>query len=161
MTPSADGYIAKVLHRFGMTPGHFSASTAIYVPPRYGDPLQTHTTDNSPLLDPAAIKTLQEQVGCLLYYARIIDSTIVPAVTHFSSRQGSPTVAVAAAMTRLLQYCARYPNNTLMYHACPMQHHIHSNASYLRKKAAPATDRAFGREGYDASERIWSCIGHA
>ena len=39
-------------------------------------------------------------------------------------------------MTRLLQYCARYPDNKLVFHACPMTLEIHSDASYLSRPHA-------------------------
>ena len=130
---SMPGYIAKVLRRFNVSSSPTAASPAVYTPPHYGQPLQTPTTDTTALLDPPAVKLLQEQVGCLLYYARSVDSTILPAVTHISSRQASPTLAVAAAMTRLLRYCARYPDNQLVFHAGSMQLSIHSDASYLSR----------------------------
>ena len=130
---SMPGYIDKVLRRFSIPPHLTSASPAVCIPPRYGDPLQTPTEDTSAPLTPAAVKVLQEQVGCLLYYARGIDCTILPAVTHISSRQASPIVAVADAMTRLLSYCARYPNHHLVFHACSMQLEIQSDASYLSR----------------------------
>ena len=130
------GYIDKVLTRFNIPRNSTAASPAVYIPPAYGAPLQTPTTDTTAPLDAAAIKTLQEQVGCLLYYARGIDSTILPAVTHISSLQSAPTQAVASAMHRLLRYCARYPDNCLVYHACPMTLQIQSDASYLSRPHA-------------------------
>ena len=72
--------------------------------------------DKTQPLDAAAIKTLQEQVGCLHYYARGVDCTNLPAVTNISSRQAHPTQTVAAAMTRLPHYCARYSDNQFVYH---------------------------------------------
>lgn len=114
---SMPGYIDKVLTRFNITPNSTAASPAVYIPPAYGAPLHEPPTDTTAPLDTAAIKTLQEQVGCLLYYARGIDSSILPAVTHISSLQSAPTQAVAAAMDRLLRNCARYPDNCLVYHA--------------------------------------------
>ena len=115
------GYIAKVLQRFSPILTSSAASPAIYLPPSYGSPDQTVTSDRSPLLTPAEIKTLLEQVGCLLYYARGVDATILPAVNHIASLQSTPTTAVRDAMTRLLQYCARYPNNALVFTACEMR----------------------------------------
>jgi Reverse transcriptase (RNA-dependent DNA polymerase) len=136
VTLSMPGYIAKVLKRFNIPATASAASPAVYTPPSYGAPLQEPTVDKTQLLNAAAIKTLQEQVGCLLYYARGVDCTILPAVTNISSRQAHPTQAVAAAMTRLLHYCARYPDNQLVYHACPMQLEIQSDASYLTRPHA-------------------------
>ena len=95
------GYIAKVLRRFNIPSTARASTPAIYLPPSYGNPTQTPSVDSTATLSPAAVKTLQEQVGCLLYYARSVDPTILPAVTTIS----------LSPMTRLLHYCAQYPNN--------------------------------------------------
>ena len=81
-------------------------------------------------------KKLQEQVGCLLYYAREVDATILPAVNHIASLQSQPTIMVAAATERLLQYCARFPNNALVFTTCDMRLLIQSDASYLSRPKA-------------------------
>ena len=133
---SMPGYITKILKRFNVSPTASAASPAVYTPPTYGAPNQAPTSDTSAPLDANAVKILQAQVGSLLYYARGVDCTILPAVTHISSRQAEPTQAVADAMTRLLHYCARYPDNCLVYHACPMTLTIQSDASYLSRPHA-------------------------
>ena len=130
---SMPGYIAKVLQRFAPHLTTTAASPATYIAPNYGRPNQTPRLDTSSPLSTTAIKTLQEQVGCLLYYARGVDSTILPAVTHIASLESHPTLAIAAAMTRLLSYCARYPSNTLVFRACDMRLFIQSDASYLSR----------------------------
>ena len=78
------GYIDKVLQRFAPHLSIGDASPAVYIPPKYGNPTQTPTSDTSPSLSLLEIKTLQEQVGCLLYYARGVDATILPAVNHIA-----------------------------------------------------------------------------
>ena len=103
------GYINKVLQRFAPTLENGAPSPAIYLPPAYNSTDHTVKFDSFTPLPPSEIKTLQEQVGCLLYYARGIDATILPAVNHIASLQSTPTIAVKAAMTRLLRYCSRYP----------------------------------------------------
>ena len=74
------GYIDKVLQRFAPHLRLGAASPAIYTPPNYGTPTQTPTSDTSPTLSMMDAKKLQEQVGCLLYYGRGVDATILPAV---------------------------------------------------------------------------------
>ena len=133
---SMPGYISKVLQRFNISPTNRASTPAVYMPPSYGNPSQKPPSDATAPLSPTAVKTLQEQVGCLLYYARSVDSTILPAVTTISSLQSRPTVAVAAAMTRLLRYCAQYPNNNLVFHDCDMRLVIESDASYLSRPNA-------------------------
>ena len=110
--------------------GLTAASPAIYIPPSYSSTTQTLNSDNASLLPPSAIKTLQEQVSCLLYYARGVDATILPAVNHIASIQSQPTV-----MDRLLQYCARFPNNALVFTACGMRLFLQSDSCLSRPKA--------------------------
>ena len=97
------GYIDKVLQRFAPTLENGASSPAIYLPPAYNSTDHSVKFDSSALLPPSEVKTLQEQVGRLLYYARGVDATILPAVNHIASLQSTPTRAVKAAMTRLLQ----------------------------------------------------------
>ena len=130
------GYISKVLERFAPHLCLGAASPAVYIPPSYGAPTQTVTSDTSSVLPQSAIKRHQEQVGCLLHYARGADATILPAVNHIASLQSQPTVMVAAAMDRLLQYCARFPDNALVFTAYDMRLFIQSDASYLSRPKA-------------------------
>ena len=57
-------------------------------------------------LRPLSGKTrIQAIVGPLLFYARGVDPTILPAVNMVASLQASPTQHVAAAALRVLRYC--------------------------------------------------------
>ena len=125
------GYIDKVLQRFAPSITAGANSPAIYIPPDYGVGQQTPSVDTSAPLTLSETTTLQELVGSLLFYARGVDVTILPAVTHLSSLQAHPTQNVLQAAQRLLAYCARYPSNALCYNACDMVLHIQSDASYL------------------------------
>lgn len=136
VTLSMPGYISKALQRFAPSGQTGANSPAIYVPPHYGVGQQTPSTDTSTPLSSTDITTLQEIVGSLLYYARGVDVTILPAVTHLASLQSQPTQNVLLAAHRLLAYCSRYPNNALRYHACDMILHVQSDASYLSRPQA-------------------------
>lgn len=94
------------------------------------------TTDGSPTLSPAKKLILQEIVGCLLYYARGIDITLLTAVNHLASLQAHATNNTMTAAHLLLAYCARYLNNSIRFHACDMTLHIQSDASYLSRPGA-------------------------
>ena len=91
-------YILKVLKRFhpGEIP-HGAASPAVYTPPQYGAHIQ-HASRCSRGV------TVQEIVGCMLFYARAVDSSMLTAVNHISSDQAKPTRRVMAAAEHLLQY---------------------------------------------------------
>jgi hypothetical protein len=136
VTLSMPGYISKALQRFAPSLYVGAKSPAIYIPPTYGATQQSPFEDTSTPLSPQETTTLQEIVGSLLYYARGVDVTLLPAVTHLSSLQSHPTHNVLQASQRLLAYCSRYPNNALRYHACDMVLHIQSDASYLSRPNA-------------------------
>ena len=129
-------YIDKVIQRFCPNISRGAASPMVYVPPTYGAHQQTATIDTGDPLSAADRVTLQEIVGCMLYYARAIDSTMLTAVNHLSSSQAHPTATTLANAQRLLAYAAAYPNNRLVYTACDMILYIQSDASYLSRPKA-------------------------
>ena len=47
--------------------------------------------DNSPLLQKKGITRIQSITGSFLYYARAMDSTILPALNEISTRQTNPS----------------------------------------------------------------------
>ncbi len=47
-----------------------------------------------------------------MYYARILDHTLLPAVTYLACFQAAPTLDTMAAMERLLGYYAKHSNAT-------------------------------------------------
>ena len=130
------GYIDKVLQRFSIQHTSGAASSALYTPQSYGSTDQRPASDESPPLPPPLVQHLQEIIGCLLYYARGIDITILTAVNHLASLQAKPTNDTMKAAYRFLADCARYPNNFIWYYACDMILHIQSDASYLSRPEA-------------------------
>jgi hypothetical protein len=48
-------------------------------------------TDNSPLLDNASKKCIQQVVGSFLYYARAVNPTILMALSNIATQQSAPT----------------------------------------------------------------------
>jgi hypothetical protein len=133
---SMDGYIDKVLARFCPNSTHTANSPGIYVPPAYGVRTQTAVIDATTPLDGPEIKRLQEIVGCLLYYARVIDYTMLTVLNGISSEQAHATQHVADAADRLLAYARKYPDHAIELKACDMQLHVQSDASYLSRTHA-------------------------
>ena len=70
-------------------------------------------------------------MGSLLYYARAIDGTILPALNTIAAQQSKPTIRTKEQCARLLDYVATYPNVYLRYHASEMVLTIDSDAAYL------------------------------
>jgi hypothetical protein len=75
-------------------------------------------------------------VGCLLYYGRVIDYTMLPVVNEIGSEMAHGTVKVAQAADRLLAYARKHPNHAIEYKACDMILHVQSDASYLSRSHA-------------------------
>ena len=135
---SMPGYIAKALQRFDHpTPARPEHAPHTWTRPQYGAPVQyTVPTDTSLPLTPQSTKRLQEIIGVLLYYARCIDNTMLPALGSLAAAQAHGTQATADACTKLLNYAATHPDAVLRYKASDMVLHIHSDASYLSEPGA-------------------------
>ena len=100
--------------------------------PTYGKTVQmAETDDNLPILDSKNTKFIQSTVGSLLYYARAIDGTILPALNSIATKQARPTENTMNSTKMLLDYIATYPGGVLRYHKSDMNLLIDSDASYL------------------------------
>jgi hypothetical protein len=130
---SMPGYISRALERFQhpmpSTPQHSPHS---WTPPQYGSGAQqTDNVDTSPLLGATDIKYLQQVIGVLLYYARMVDNSMPVALGTLASQQAKGTEATMDALVHLLNYAATHPGAKIRYHASDMVLHIVSDASYL------------------------------
>ena len=99
------------------------------VPP----PPKVTPVDSSPPATVSQGKLLQRVVGSLLYYARAVDYSMLPAVTSLSALQSNPTTATIAKMYRLLGYAAAQPNASLTLLPSEMILRIHSDGSHLSR----------------------------
>jgi hypothetical protein len=70
-------------------------------------------------------------VGSLLYYARAVDPTMLPAINEISGSQASPTQKTMRACKMLLDYAATYPLAIIRYHASDMALHTDTDAAFL------------------------------
>ena len=113
-----------------------AASPAVYTPPAYGKHSQMTEIDESAPATQAEVKELQEIVGCIMFYARAVDGTMLPAVNHIASEMKDATQGVMAMADRLLAYTVEYPNNALVLTACDMILHVQTDASYLSRSGA-------------------------
>jgi len=132
VSKSMPGHLAKNLKRFNVVLKKPTYSPGGYVAPIYGSKAQQMiTVDDSPPLSPEQKKTVQEIIGAFLYYARVIDSTMLKKITELGSVQATATENVARKVADFLQYAATYPVTKVTYHASDMTLHTHSDASYL------------------------------
>jgi hypothetical protein len=138
-------YVTKALDRFQHKAcGRAQHSPHAWTKPQYGShphPQLTPAPDKTDLLPPSTLTRIQEIVGTLLFYGRVIDSAMLVLGT-IASQQSKGTQAMAQALTQLLNYAAAHPDATVRYHASDMYLHVHSDASYL--SGASASSRAGG-----------------
>jgi hypothetical protein len=92
--------------------------------------------DESPKLDKAGIKYIQQVAGTLLYYGRAVDPTILPALSSIASEQTAPTERTMERVKQLLDYCASQEEAIITYNSSKMIMAVHSDVGYANKKKA-------------------------
>ncbi|KAG7372528.1 hypothetical protein IV203_018671 [Nitzschia inconspicua] len=132
------GYVDRALTRFPHpTPPRPEHSPHTWLKLEYGAKVHfAPADDSSPPLNAAGIKRIQEIVGVFLFYARAVDSTMLPALGTISTQQAIPTTNTLTAITKFLNYAASNPDVCVRYRASGMHLHIESDASYLSKSKA-------------------------
>ena len=74
--------------------------------------------------------------GTFLFYARAIDSTMLPALSAIASQQNAPTQNTLKRVKQFLDYAATQEEAIITYSASDMVLAIHSDASYLSENNA-------------------------
>ena len=107
-------------------------------PPKvYGTVAQdTIPDDITAKIDKKQVKAIQQVVGGVLYYARAVNSTVLPALSSIASEQASSTETTDLKAAQLLNYLATHSKAVVRYYASDMILNIHSDASYLSKSRA-------------------------
>jgi hypothetical protein len=90
--------------------------------------------DTSPLLNKEEAKYVQAVAGTLLYYARAVDNTILPALSAIATEQTKPMEKTKVTIKQLLDYCATQEEPVIAYKDSKMILAVHSNAGYCNKK---------------------------
>ena len=139
---SMEDYIDTVLTKYNhQKPKRPVLSPYKAAPITYGAKIQyTADADTSPALDALGIKRVQGIVGALLYYARAVDNKLLHALSELGTQQAAATAATNTRLNHLLDYCATYPNDGILYRASSMVLAAHSDAAYLN--ASNARSRA-------------------
>jgi hypothetical protein len=135
---SMPGYITAILHRF-QHPHPTRPQNAPYKmqPINYGAKVQFATpADTSTPLTDAEKLTLQQVIGCLLYYAKAVAPTMLVALSTLDSAQAHSTAATADTIHQLLDYCATHPGAEVRFHSSDMVLQVNSDASYLSEPEA-------------------------
>ena len=77
------------------------------------------------------IKTIQSITGTFLYYARALDSTMLPALNEIACTQAKPTQYTREECDQIMDYAATYPQVYVRFHASDMILAVDSDAAYL------------------------------
>ena len=95
--------------------------------------------DDTPYLDAANKKTVQEVLGTFLFYARAVDITMLKAIGTIATQQAKPTETTMKAIVKFLNYAATHPDAELLFKASDMVLWVDSDASYLSESKARST----------------------
>ena len=144
---SMKGYVAAVLKRFRqiITPTHNVYSPEFFQPINYGsnDSQLVKEPDKTPPLPPDDINLIQQITGCMLYYTRGVDGTMLLAVDHISREQNNATETTMQRAIRLLEYAATFPNATIVYYPSDMILMSNVDGSYNSEPDARSRAAAF------------------
>ena len=126
-------YIEKTLQKFNHpTPARAQHAPHDWIRPAYGAKIQYAPADpNLPVLDQAGTTRVQSINGTLMYYARAVDPSMLPALNEISTQQAKPTEQTITKCNHLLDYAATHPNAVIRYHASDMALHVDTDAAYL------------------------------
>ena len=126
-------YIDTLIRKFQYQPSKkLQYSPFTWSKPTYGESKQYPTpTDVSPTLDKNNITRIQQIIGTLLYYAGMVDPTLLVALSDLYTQQTKETQITVKNMNQLLDYCYGFPNETIRYSKSDMVLKVHSDSGYL------------------------------
>ena len=135
---SMDGYVEEALQRFRWAlPKKPQHQPHAHVAPKYGATVQYAKEEDT--ADPATKeekKYIQQVLGTFLYYARMVDGTMLVALSAIASEQATPTKNTLKKIAQFLDYAATNPDAVLTYHRSDMILNVESDASYLSERNA-------------------------
>jgi hypothetical protein len=131
-------YVLEALTHFQHTPPRIPQHQPYpHVKPTYNAKAQyTEDIDTSPPLDKKGKKYIQEVIGTFLYYARCVDSIMLPALGPLATQQANPMQNTKKLVHQFLNYATTHPDAIITYQASDMVLASHSNASYLSETNA-------------------------
>jgi hypothetical protein len=106
-------------------------------PKRYGTDAQSPLpSDDTQKLTNSEIKQVQKIVRSILYYARVVDMTVLMALCTIASEQTKGTERTLEKAYQVLDYLAMHHATTVQFCASNMVINIHLNVLYLSKPNA-------------------------
>ena len=129
------GYIKKALQRLNHKPSPGAQFSPHQHTPftflKKGEKQHAKEITETPTLDKETSRWIQPGIGSLLYYARALESTLLPTLNQLGTQQALPTTNPKKALERALDYAHTYKNAYLQFNASDMILHVHSDAAYL------------------------------
>jgi hypothetical protein len=149
---SIPGYIKAALHKYQhAAPTRPEHAPHTWNPPVYGAKTQyVNNEATSPALSAKDVNKLQQLMGTLLYYARVVDPTLIMPINVLASENSKATADTLDKVIKLLNYCNTHPETKIRYHASDMILYIHSDASYLSEREAKTRPGGFFYMGNSA-----------
>ncbi len=132
-SPPIDAQLChQILARFQHTPPQKRQDQPYpHVKPTYGAKKQySQEEDDSPALNKAGKKFIQEVCRVFLYLACAVDGGLFPVLSSLASQESNPTEKSMELCKQFLDFMAMQEEAILTYHASNMVLAIHSNASY-------------------------------
>ena len=126
-----EGTLKRLLHKVGTDPKYSPREHPGVKCTKKEDMQYAQQIDDSPFLNKEQTKYVQQVVGVFLYYARALDSTMLPALNKIGAQQAQPTQSIMKKVQRLMDYGNTYPNAYIRFYVSDMQLMIDSNAAYL------------------------------
>ena len=114
------GYIDKLRARYQHEMPNQPQHSPYRAPPKvYSTAAQDTTPDDiTAKIDKKRVKAIQQVVGGVLYYARAVDSTVLPALSSIASEQASATKTTEKKATKLLNYLATHSKAWFSWPRC-------------------------------------------
>ena len=94
------------------------------------------SVDASLLLIKSDKKFVQEVIGTFVYYARVVDSTILAPLGSITTHQANVMKNTMNKVKQFSDHAATHPGTIATYHASDMVYSYHSDASYLSESKA-------------------------
>ena len=127
-----DGYITRVLLKYGHPcPRKPQLSPHKHREVIYGLKEQlTPEDDTTPPLDSQGTKRVQGIIGAFLYYDRDVDNKLLIGIISIVSHQAAATQRTNDSINQILDYCATYPANCILYRSSDLVLCAHSEAGF-------------------------------
>ena len=116
-----DGYVEQALQEFTHNlPKHHHYGPSKIVRPDYGVKVQYVKDNNTQPLGNTEINYIQRVVGKFLYYARVIDNTMLHALNDIAIAKSKGTDTTLAVVEYFLNYAANNLDGRIRYIASEM-----------------------------------------